>query len=58
MEDFIATFEHLDFRKEGMSYDFFRQFFINGLKYEICAHVLMAHPQTWLEAIKPSKESQ
>jgi hypothetical protein len=50
MEDFIVTFEHLDFRTKGMSDAFFREFFISGLKYEIHAHVLMACPQTWLEA--------
>jgi hypothetical protein len=49
MEDFITTFEHLDFRPEGMSDAFLREFFISGLKYEICAHVLMERHQTWLE---------
>jgi hypothetical protein len=32
VEDFIATFEHLAFRMEGMSDAFFRECFINGLK--------------------------
>jgi hypothetical protein len=50
VEDFITTFEHLDFRTEGMSDAFFKECFISGLKDEIHAHVLMAHPQTWLEA--------
>ena len=50
VEDFIVTFEHLDFKVEGMSDDFFRECFINGLKDEICAHVLMSRPETWLEA--------
>jgi hypothetical protein len=35
VEDFIATFEHLDFRTEGMSDAFFRECFISGLKDEI-----------------------
>jgi hypothetical protein len=35
MEYFIAAFEHLDFRMEGMSNAFFREFFICGLKDEI-----------------------
>jgi hypothetical protein len=48
-EDFIAAFEHLDFKTKGMSDAFFRGF-ISGLKDEICAHVLMALPQTCLEA--------
>jgi hypothetical protein len=52
VEDFIFSFEHLDFCTEGMSDAFFRECFISGLKDEICAHVLMAHPQTWLEATK------
>jgi hypothetical protein len=58
VEDFIATFEHLDFRTEGMSDAFFRECFISGLKDKICAHVLMARPQTWLEATQRPKEAQ
>jgi hypothetical protein len=58
VEDFIAAFEHLDFRTEGMSDAFFRECFISGLKDEICAHVLMARPQTWLEATQRAKEAQ
>jgi hypothetical protein len=42
LEDFIAAFEHLDFRIEGMTDVFFRECFIRGLKEEIWAHVLMA----------------
>jgi hypothetical protein len=41
---FIVAFEHLDFKMEGMLDAFFREFFINDIKDEICAHVLMAHP--------------
>jgi hypothetical protein len=50
VEDFIVKFKHLAFRVEGMSDAFFRELFISGLKDEIHAHVLMARPQTWLEA--------
>jgi hypothetical protein len=42
---------------EGMPYAFFREHFIIGMKDEISAHVLMAHPQTWLESTQRSKES-
>jgi hypothetical protein len=35
VEDFIASFERLDFCTEGMSDAFFREFFISGLKDEI-----------------------
>jgi hypothetical protein len=42
VEYFIAPFEQLDFRTEGMSDDFFRECFISGLKDEIRAHTLMA----------------
>jgi hypothetical protein len=35
-----------------------RECFISGLKDEIQAQVLMAHPQTWLEATKCIKEAQ
>ena len=35
LEDFIASFEHLDFRNEGISDAFFRECFISGLKDEI-----------------------
>jgi hypothetical protein len=41
MEDFIASFERLSFRTEGMSDAFFRECFISGLKDEIRAHVVM-----------------
>jgi hypothetical protein len=42
VEEFIAAFECLAFRTEGMSDAFFRECFISGLKDEIRAHVLMA----------------
>ena len=59
MEDFIVSFEHLDFRTEGMYSDaFFRKCFISGLKDEIRAHVLMARPESWVEATKRAKEAQ
>jgi hypothetical protein len=44
VEDFIATFEHLAFRIEGMSDTCFQECFISGLKDEIQAHVLKARP--------------
>jgi hypothetical protein len=47
VEDFIAAFEHLAFRTEGMTDAFFRECFISGLKEEIRAHVLMAQPMTF-----------
>lgn len=46
MEDFIAAFEHLAIRMGSMSDACFMECFISGLKNEICAHVLMARPQT------------
>jgi hypothetical protein len=58
VEDFIAAFEHLAFRTEGMSDAFFRECFISGLKDEIRAHVLMAQPESWVEATKRAKEAQ
>jgi hypothetical protein len=58
VEDFITSFERLDFRTEGMSDAFFRECFISGLKDEICDHVLMARPQSWVDATKISKEEQ
>jgi hypothetical protein len=58
VEEFIVSFEQLAFRTEGMIDAFFRECFISGLKYEIHAHVLMARPQTWLEASKRAKEAQ
>jgi hypothetical protein len=58
VEDFIAAFERLAFRTEGMTDAFFRECFISGLKEEIRAHVLMARPTTWVEATKKSKEAQ
>jgi hypothetical protein len=58
MEDFIASFEHLAYRTEGMSDAFFRECFISGLKEDIRTHVLMAQSQSWLEATKRAKEAQ
>jgi hypothetical protein len=58
VEDFITTFECLDFRTEGMTDAFFRECFISGLKDEIRAHVLMARPESWVEATKRDKEAQ
>jgi hypothetical protein len=58
VEDFIAAFENLAFRTEGMSDAFFRECFISGLKDEIRAHVLMAQPESWVEATKRDKEAQ
>jgi hypothetical protein len=58
VEDFIAAFECLAFRTEGMSDAFFRECFIIDLKDEIRAHVLMDRPQSWVEATKRAKEAQ
>jgi hypothetical protein len=58
IEDFIASFERLDFRTEGMTDAFFRECFISGLKEEIRAHVLMARPMIWVDATKKAKEAQ
>jgi hypothetical protein len=58
VEYFIVSFERLAFRTEGMSDAFFRACFISGLKDEICAHVLMAQPRSWVEATKRAKEAQ
>jgi hypothetical protein len=46
VEYFIVAFEHLAFRKKGISDAFFRECFINDLKDEIQAQVLMAWPQS------------
>jgi hypothetical protein len=58
VEDFIAAFESLTFTTEGMPDSFFRECFISGLKDEIWAHVLMFHPESWVEATKRAKEAQ
>jgi hypothetical protein len=58
VEDFIVSFECLAFGTEGMSDAFFRECFISGLKDEIRAHVLVARPQSWVEATKRDKEAQ
>ena len=55
VEDFIAAFEGLAFLTKGMSDVIFRECFISGLKDEIRAHVLMAQPQSWVEATKRDK---
>ena len=58
VEDFIASFERLDFCTEGMSDAFFWECFISGLKDDICAHVLMDRPQIWVDTTKIDKEAQ
>jgi hypothetical protein len=58
VEDFIVSFDRLDFRTKGMTDAFFRECLISGLKEEIRAHVLMARPLTWVEATKRYKEAQ
>jgi hypothetical protein len=58
VEDFIAAFEQLDFRTEGMSDAFFRECFISGLNDEICVHFLMAQPHSWVDATIRDKEAQ
>jgi hypothetical protein len=58
VEDFIVSFECLAFFREGMSDVFFLECFISGLKDEICAHILMAHPWSWVEATKIDKKEK
>jgi hypothetical protein len=58
VEAFIAAFEQLAFRTEGMSDSFFLECFISGLKDDIRAQVHMTRPLTWLEATQRAKESQ
>ena len=41
-----------------MSDAFFWECFISGLKDEIQTHVLMARPESWVEATKRDKEAQ
>jgi hypothetical protein len=58
VEEFIDSFERLAFHTEGMSDVFFRECFISGLENDICSHVLMDRPHSWVEATKRDKESQ
>jgi hypothetical protein len=41
-----------------MTYAFFRECFISGLKEESRAHVLMSRPSSWVEDTKKDKEAQ
>jgi len=58
VEYFIDDFEKLDFQMDGVIDDFSMEWFISGLKDEIHAQVIMARPQTWLEATRCVKEEQ
>ena len=58
VEYFIVYFEWLAFDTETTSDDFFQECFISGLKDDIHAHILMDHPQSWVEATKRDKEAQ
>jgi len=40
-----------------MTGEFFKEFFIRGIKEEIIAQVLMSHPATWLEASQLTKKA-
>jgi hypothetical protein len=44
LSKFIITFEQLAIRTEGLSDEFYLDFFISGLKEAIRAHVSMHHP--------------
>lgn len=48
--EFIVVFDQLVIHSEGLTYAFYIECFINGLKEVIIAHVRMQHPATWLEA--------
>jgi hypothetical protein len=54
--EYITTFEQLAICTEGQFDLFFKECFISGLKDAIKAHVMMQHPQTWLEACDRAKE--
>ena len=41
---------------KGLLDSFLKDFFINSLKEENIAHVIMQHPKTWLEACDGARE--
>jgi hypothetical protein len=47
VEDFIVSFERLDFHMKGMYDAFFLQCFRSGLKDDIHSHIPMAHTRVW-----------
>jgi hypothetical protein len=55
---FIAAFEQLAIRTECLSDELYLECFISGLKEEICAHVCMHHPITWLQNCKLALEDE
>jgi hypothetical protein len=56
--EFIATFEHLYFRIEGMSNAFFGELFISDLKDETHAHFLIACPHVLIACHQTSLEEK
>lgn len=52
VKDYVAAFETLSIRTDGLGDDFYLECFINGLKEAIQAHVQMHHPAMWMDACK------
>lgn len=50
IKDYIAAFEKLAIRTDGLGDEFYLECFINGLKESIQAHIRIHHPTTWLDA--------
>jgi hypothetical protein len=55
-KDFIMAFEHLAIKTEGLSYSFYLECFIGGLKEVIQAHVNMHHPTTRFQTCQLAME--
>lgn len=56
--EFITSFEQLSIRTMGLAELFYIEFFINGLKESIQAHVWGNHPPNFLEACQCALEAE
>jgi hypothetical protein len=54
VEKFITAFEQLDIITKGLSYEFYLECFLSGLKHSIRAHFCVHYPINWLHAWKLS----
>ena len=56
MNEYIIAFEALAFRTGGLHDEFYLEFFVNGLKEAIQAHIRLQHPTSWMDACKIARE--
>jgi hypothetical protein len=54
----MVAFEKLTIHTKNLTFSFYKECFISGLKEEIREQVRMYHPTTWLEATQRALEAE